>query len=100
VQLDRPACVLLPYAGFTLGSGHCVQAVSPALEKEPAAHEEQTVLFVAAQAEEVKAPAAQTRQAAQGATPEALYEVPATQGRGAQREDVAFHACVEFGGRG
>ena len=60
------------YAGFALGSGHCVQFESPALEKVLAGHTEQTALLVVVQAADGKEPPAQTEHAAHGARPVAL----------------------------
>ena len=76
MHLAWPGSVPVPYAEV---APHCVQAASPALEKEPAAHEEQAVLFVAEQAEDGKAPAAHEAQAVQGDMPEALKVEPAKQ---------------------
>jgi len=71
---------------------HCVQVVSPALEKASAGHDEHTVLFMAVQAEDGKVPAAQTLHAEHGPRPEALKVAPATQAAGTQVLLVLLHA--------
>ena len=73
-----PASVPLTYAAFELGSGHCVQAASPALEKVFAGHVPQTALLVGEQAVDGKEPPAQTAQDVQGARPVELQLTPAT----------------------
>jgi len=69
-----------------------VQAASPALEKEFAAHKEQTVLFVTEQAEDGKAPAAHEAQVEHGAKLVALHEAPATHAVRLQARFVEFQA--------